>query len=122
MKGIIEAIRGAKLVIVCSPVYTNTVPAGLKLVIDRMQAYHAERMLYGGAMGRQGLLFAVAGRKGEENFTCITKVVRPFLHNTGIVPAGQVLVDHADAIRDIRTVAGLGDRVREMVVKALGGM
>jgi multimeric flavodoxin WrbA len=115
MTGIIAAIRGASLVIVCSPVYTNTVPAGLKLVIDRMQAYHAERVLNGQRTGQSGLLFAVAGRSGEENFTCIKKVVRPFLDNLGIVPAGQILVDRADAVGDIGTIAGLGDRVRELV-------
>jgi multimeric flavodoxin WrbA len=119
MRGIIDAIRGASLVIVCSPVYTSTVTAGLKLVIDRMQAYHAERVLYGGRTGQRGLVFSVAGRKGEDNFTCITKVIRPFLNNLGIIPSGQILIDRADAIRDIRTLAGLEDRVRELVKTSL---
>ena len=119
MKGIIDAIRGASLVIVCSPVYTNTVTAGLKLVIDRMQAYHAERVLYGGKTGQRGLVFSVAGRKGEDNFTCIIKVIRPFLNNLGIVPSGEILIDRADAIRDIRTLAGLEDRVKELVKNSL---
>ncbi len=44
MGSIIDDIRSASLLVVCSPVYTNTVPAGLKLVIDRCQAYHAERV------------------------------------------------------------------------------
>lgn len=119
MRGIIDAVRGATLVIVCSPVYTNTVTAGLKLVIDRMQAYHAERVLYGGRTGQRGLVFSVAGRKGEDNFACITRVIRPFLNNLGIVPSGEILIDRADAIRDIRTLAGLEERVKELVKRSL---
>ncbi len=115
MTGIIDAIRGASLLVVCSPVYTNTVTGGLKLVIDRTQAYHAERALYGGRSGQKGLLFSVAGRKGEENFTCITRVVSAFFRNLGIGPAGQVLLDRADTIRDVRTIAGMEDDVKEKV-------
>jgi multimeric flavodoxin WrbA len=112
MNEIIDLIRGALLVIVCSPVYTNTVPAGLKLVVDRMQAYHAERALSGGRSGQHGLVYSVAGRKGTGNFTCVTRVLTAFFHTLGITPAGEVLVDGADAIRDIRTLPG-----REAAVK-----
>jgi len=119
MTAIIGAVRGASLLIVCSPVYTNTVTGGLKLVIDRMQAYHAERALYGGRQGQKGLVFSVAGRKGEENFTCITRVVTAFFRNLGIGPAGQVLVDRADTVRDIRTLEGMEQDVKEKVRSCL---
>ncbi len=89
MRDIIDAVRGTRLLVVCSPVYTNTVPAGLKLVIDRMQAYHAERSLSGGRNDQKGILFSVAGRKGENNFTCITKVIIPFFKNIGIDPPAR---------------------------------
>ncbi len=108
MGSIIDAIRSTSLLVVCSPVYTNTVPGGLKLVIDRCQAYHAERALSGGRTGQQGLIFSVAGRKGEENFTCITRVVAAFLRNLGITPVGNVLIDRMDAVKDIRTIARFG--------------
>jgi multimeric flavodoxin WrbA len=119
MGTIIDAIRSASLLVVCSPVYTNTVPGGLKMVIDRCQAYHAERVLSGGRTGQQGLIFSVAGRKGEENFTCITRVVAAFLRNLGITPAGDILIDRMDAVKDIRTIAGLEQTVREKVKQCL---
>lgn len=119
MGSIINAVRGAGLLIVCSPVYTNTVPAGLKLFIDRMQAYHAERTLCGGRTDQKGILFSVAGRKGGDNFTCVTKVVRAFYSNLGIEPAGQVLIDSVDAVKDIRRLPGREDEVKRMVVNAL---
>jgi len=115
MGSIIGAIKGASLLVVCSPVYTNTVPGGLKLVIDRCQAYHAERVLSGGRTGQKGLLFSVAGRKGEENFTCITRVISAFLRNLGIEPVGEILIDHVDAIRDIRTIPDMEQNVKEKV-------
>ncbi|MCK9591783.1 MAG: flavodoxin family protein [Methanoregula sp.] len=119
MVSIIDAIRSASLLVVCTPVYTNTVPGGLKLIIDRCQAYHAERALYGGRTGQQGLIFSVAGRKGKENFTCVTRVVSAFLRNLGIMPAGEILIDRIDAIRDIRTISGLQQNVQEKVKQYL---
>jgi multimeric flavodoxin WrbA len=119
MKSIIDAVRGAGLLIVCSPVYTNTVPAGIKLVIDRMQAYHAERTLFGGRSDQKGILFSVAGRKGGDNFTCVTKVVSAFFRNLGIEPAGQVLIDSVDAIKDIRSLPGRKDEVKALVSDGL---
>jgi multimeric flavodoxin WrbA len=119
MKSIIDAVRGAGLLIVCSPVYTNTVPAGIKLVIDRMQAYHAERTLFGGRSDQKGILFSVAGRKGGDNFSCVTKVVSAFFRNLGIEPAGQVLIDSVDAIKDIRSLPGRKDEVKALVSDGL---
>jgi multimeric flavodoxin WrbA len=119
MTGIINAIRSASLIIACSPVYTNTVTGVLKLVIDRTQAYHAERALHGGRTGQKGLIFSVAGRKGNDNFTCITRVVSAFFRNLGIGPAGQILIDHVDAIRDIRTIVGLEQEIKEKVRNSL---
>jgi multimeric flavodoxin WrbA len=121
MGSIIDAVRGARLLIVCSPVYTNTVPAGLKLVIDRMQTYHAERTLFGGRSGQAGILFSVAGRKGGDNFTCVTKVISAFFGNLGIEPAGQVLIDSVDAVRDIRLLTGRKDEVKGLVSAGLRG-
>jgi multimeric flavodoxin WrbA len=119
MRSIINDIRSASLLVVCSPVYTNTVPAGLKLLIDRCQAYHAERVLFGGRTGQHGLVFSVAGRKGEVNFTCVTRVITVFLRNLGITPIGEILIDSVDAVRDIRLIPGLEQKVRERVKQGL---
>jgi len=115
MGSIIDAIRESSLLVVCSPVYTNTVPGGLKLIIDRCQAYHAERVLSGGRTGQHGLIFSVAGRKGEENFTCVTRVISAFLRNLDIIPSGEILIDRIDSVKDIRTIAGMEDTVRKKV-------
>lgn len=119
MTDIIAAVRGASLIVVTSPVYSNTVPAGLKLVIDRMQAYHAERALGGGGRCRHGLIFSVAGRKGQGNFTCITSVLFAFFHTLGVEPAGEVLLDDADSVRDIRTIEGKEEMVKALVNELL---
>ena len=119
MKEIIAAVRAASVIIVCSPVYSNTVPAGLKLVIDRMQAYHAERALFGGRTNQHGLIFSVAGREGEENFTCITRVLLAFFNTLGVQPSGTVLIDRADVIKDIRTLPGKEADVKTQVKRLL---
>jgi multimeric flavodoxin WrbA len=119
MNGIIAATRGALLIIVCSPVYSNTVPAGLKLVIDRMQAYHAERALYGGRSGQKGLIYSVAGRKGTENFRCVTRVLEAFFHTLGAIPAGEVLIDSADTVHDVRMIPEREAEVKEQVKRLL---
>jgi multimeric flavodoxin WrbA len=116
MAGVIRAIRECSLLIICSPVYTNTVPGGLKLLIDRCQAYHAERALTGaGHGGQKGLLFSVAGRRGRSNFACVTRVIEPFMKNLEITPSGEILIDGMDELRDVQRVAGLEDRVRKAV-------
>jgi multimeric flavodoxin WrbA len=119
MGSIIDAIRASSLLVVCSPVYTNTVPGGLKLIIDRCQAYHAERALSGGRTGQRGLIFSVAGRKGEENFTCVTRVISAFLRNLDIIPDGEILIDRIDSVKDIRTIAGLEETVSKKVQQYL---
>jgi len=116
MDEIIDALRDTSLLVVCSPVYTNTVPGGLKLVIDRCQAYHAERVISGGKQGQKGMLFSVAGRKGEVNFTCITRVITAFLRNLDIEPSGEILIDHIDAVKDIRTIEGMERIVKEKII------
>ena len=121
MGSIIDAVRGARLLVICSPVYTNTVTAGLKLVIDRMQAFHAERTLTGSRSDQKGILFSVAGRKGGDNFTCITKVIVPFFKNLGIEPAGQVLIDSVDAVKDIRLLPGRKEEVKGLISAGLRG-
>lgn len=122
MTGVIDALRQAGLLIVCTPVYTSTVPAGLKLVIDRFQAFHAEMILAGDSRAKRGLLFAVAGRTGEENFTCVTRVVNDFMRNIHIVPSGSVLVDGLDHKKDIRTIPGVEEKTRELLRRTLRKM
>jgi hypothetical protein len=71
--------------------------------------------LFGGRTGQNGLIFSVAGRKGEENFSCTTRVIAAFLRNLDITPRGEILIDRMDAIKDIRSIDGLEQKVREKV-------
>ncbi len=119
MKSIIDAIRSTSLLVVCSPVYTNTVPGRLKAVNRPVSGYRAERALSGGSTGQRGLIFSVAVRKGEENFTCTTRVVSAFLRNLGIAPVGEILIDRLDEVRDIRIISGIEEKVRETVKRNL---
>jgi NAD(P)H-dependent FMN reductase len=120
MTDLIGALRAASLLVVCTPVYTNTVPGGLKTFIDRCQAYHAERNLLAAGREQRGVLLSVAGRTGPENFACVTRVVIPFMRNLGITPSGEVLLDGIDRARDVRTLPGVREKVRLLVRQALG--
>lgn len=119
MTEVIDAVSRSRLVIICSPVYTNTVPAGLKALLDRFQAFHAERTLGGEAGPGTGLLMAVAGRTGIENFRCVKAVAGAFFSIAGIVPASPILVDGMDQRIDLRSVAGVRELVRARVKDCL---
>lgn len=122
MEGVVRALWYARLLVVCSPVYTNTVPAGLKALIDRCQALHAALNFTGRRIRMEvvcGLLLGVCGRQGQDNFAYLTPVVEVFMENLGITVAGKVLVDGVDQVRDIRTIPGLEGRVRAVVQTAL---
>ena len=115
MADLIRALRSASLLVICTPVYTNTVPGGLKIFIDRCQAYHAEKNLFRDGGEKKGILLSVAGRKGADNFACVTKVVVSFMRNLGIRYAGEVLLDEMDRGRDVRTLPGIKEKVGGLV-------
>jgi len=119
MAGIIRALSAARVIIVCTPVYTNTVPGGLKILFDRCQAYHASMMRNGHSPGKKGLLFAVAGRKGREHFSCVARVVDAFMENIHIRPSGKVLIDDLDRAGDVRTMPGIDRQIEEAVEQVL---
>ncbi|MDD1660109.1 MAG: flavodoxin family protein [Methanomicrobiales archaeon] len=119
MGGVLASLQGASLLVICSPVYTNTVPGGLKTFLDRCQTYHARRRLFDPDRPKKGLLLSVAGRKGRSNFACVTAVVSAYFRNLGIVPSGEVLIDAVDEIRDVRTLQGLDEKVRDAVRESL---
>jgi multimeric flavodoxin WrbA len=112
MPGIIRALESASVLVVCTPVYTNTVPAGLKAVIDRCQWLHAREKVLGREVHAQGLLVAVAGRQGADPFVCVKRVVDVFMENLGIHPAEPVLIGNLDRVRDVGSIEGLEDDVR----------
>ncbi|MCQ8894737.1 MAG: flavodoxin family protein [Methanolinea sp.] len=120
MAGVLSAVAGCHLVVVCTPVYTNTVPAGTKALIDRFQALHALRTIDTHPPEKtRGILMAVAGRRGRENFRCVSLVVSAFFSLIGINPREPVLVDGMDEHRDVRAIPGLEEKVREAVRAAV---
>ncbi|MDV4343536.1 flavodoxin family protein [Methanoculleus sp. YWC-01] len=112
MPPIIRALESASVVVVCTPVYTGTVPAALKAVMDRCQWLHAREKVLGKKVHARGLLVAVAGRGGTEPFICVTRVVGMFMENLGIRPADPVLIGDLDRVRDVETIGGVEDDVR----------
>jgi len=122
MTGILRSISHARIIVICTPVFTNTVPGSLKIMIDRCQAYHAEQALTGKKSGKTGLLFSVAGRQGQENFSCITRVIDAFLKNIHIKPVRSVFFDDLDRIGDIRNIPYAEEKVRDAMKKVLKDM
>jgi multimeric flavodoxin WrbA len=118
MTDLIRALRSASLLVICSPVYTNTVPGALKIFIDRCQAYHAERNLFFPSGEKKALLLSVAGRKGPGNFDCVTRVIVSFLKNLGIRPAGELLLDGMDRVHDVRALPGIEEEIGDLVWQA----
>jgi multimeric flavodoxin WrbA len=116
---IIASLNDAALVVLATPVYTMTVPAGLKLLMDRCQAYHAKRLLSSDNRTRNGLLFSVAGRKGMDNFSCLQSTVHAFMRNLGIKPSGDVLLDGMDWIQDIRKVPEVREQMHHAMAECL---
>lgn len=119
MDEVIGALCGCKLLIVCVPVYTNGPPAAIKALIDRCLAYHAYRTLTGDTHTAAGITFAVAGRKGDENFTCLKTILHSFMRNIGIMPAGEIMIDGLDEIRDLRNIPTIQDDVGAIIIKTL---
>ncbi|HOH80683.1 MAG TPA: flavodoxin family protein [Methanoregulaceae archaeon] len=122
MTEIIRSISHARIIVVCTPVFTNTVPGSLKIMIDRCQAYHAEQALTGRKSWKTGVLFSVAGRQGQENFSCITRVIDAFLKNIHIKPVRSVFFDDLDRIGDIRNIPYAEEKVRDAMKKVLKDM
>ena len=122
MTGIIRSISDARIIVICTPVFTNTVPGSLKIMIDRCQAYHACQVLTGRRSGKKGLLFSVAGRKGQENFSCIISVIDAFMKNIHIKPSGSLLFDDLDRREDIRRIPDAEEKVRDAMKKVLMDM
>ncbi len=120
MTGIIDLVSRSRLLIICTPVYTNTVPGNLKVMIDRFQAYFAAQSLGTAMPGKKkGVILSVSGRPGQVNFTCIKKVLVAFMHIAGIRPSGEVFIDGVDRFHDIREIPGCKEKVEALVAECL---
>lgn len=118
MAGIIAAVSGCRLLVICTPVYTNAVPANLKMLIDRFQAYVAAQTLRMASPGKtNGVILSVSGRPGQENFQCVRKELTAFFNIAGIRPAGNLFIDGVDRIHDIRDLPGIREKVAALIME-----
>lgn len=118
MQTVHEAIRSADRIIVASPIFFFSVSAQTKIMIDRCQAFWAQKYVHKkpvqpGPFGRKGLLLLVGGmKKTEKNkgFECSEATVRAFFRTVNVpghvtlayddVDAKGAITKHAAAMRE----------------------
>jgi multimeric flavodoxin WrbA len=107
MQDVYSAIREGDRFILASPVFFFGLPAQIKALIDRCQAFWCEKYLLKkpipeGPLGRKGLLLNVGGMKKEAGYTCCNATATAFFRTIS-VPAHETLsyqlVDAKGAIK-----------------------
>ncbi len=104
METIRREIRDADRIIVASPIFFFSVSAQTKMMIDRCQAFWAEKYVHRkpiqpGPFGRKGLLLLVGGMKqGEKNvgFTCAEATVKAFFRTVNVQEHAMLAFDAVD--------------------------
>ena len=111
MQTIHQEIRIADRIIVSSPIFFFSVSAQTKIMIDRCQAFWAEKYVHKkpvlpGAFGRKGLLLLVGGMKRNEKnvgFQCAEATVRAFFRTVHVqehITLAFDAIDKKGAIKD----------------------
>ena len=110
MQAIHQDIRTADRIVLVSPIFFFTVTAQAKIMIDRCQAFWAQKYLHKkpippGPYGRKGLLILVGGMKKElknKGFECAEAVSRAFFRTVNVqehVTLEYDLIEEKGAIR-----------------------
>jgi multimeric flavodoxin WrbA len=97
-------IRSADRIIVVSPIFFFSVSAQTKIMIDRCQAFWAEKYVRKnpvppGPFGRKGLLLLVGGMKRNEKnmgFECSEATVRAFFRTVNVQEHTTLAYDQVD--------------------------
>jgi multimeric flavodoxin WrbA len=105
MQAIRDEIRSADRIIMASPIFFFGVSAQTKIMIDRCQAFWAEKYVLKkpvqpGAFGRKGLLLLVGGmkRSGKNaGFDCSEATVRAFFRTVNVQEHVTLAYDQIDA-------------------------
>lgn len=111
MQTIHREIRSADRIIVASPIFFFSVSAQTKIMIDRCQAFWAEKYVHkkpvpAGAFGRKGLLLLVGGMKQNEKnvgFQCAEATAQAFFRTVNVQEHATLAFDAVDkkgAIKD----------------------
>ncbi len=104
MQSIHDEIRTADRIIVASPIFFFSVSAQTKIMIDRCQAFWAEKYVHKnpikpGEYGRKGLLLLVGGMKRNEKnvgFECSEATVRAFFRTINVQEHVTLAYDRVD--------------------------
>jgi multimeric flavodoxin WrbA len=104
MQAIRDEIRTADRIIVASPIFFFGVSAQTKIMIDRCQAFWAEKYVHKnpikpGAYGRKGLLLLVGGMKrtaSNAGFDCSEATVRAFFRTVNVQEHATLSYDRID--------------------------
>lgn len=110
MQAILRDIRTADRIILASPIFFFNVSAQTKIVIDRCQAFWAEKYLHKlpvlpGPFGRKGLLLLVGGMKmnaRNAGFECAEATARAFFRTVNVQEHATLSYDGFDAKGAIR--------------------
>ncbi len=110
MEKIRSEIRAADRIIVASPIFFFSVSAQTKMMIDRCQAFWAEKYVHKkpvqpGPFGRKGLLLLVGGMKQNEKnvgFSCAEATVRAFFRTVNVQEHVTLAFDAVDKKGEIQ--------------------
>jgi multimeric flavodoxin WrbA len=120
MDEVFAMVQRCRVLAVCAPVYSCSVPGALKILIDRFLAYDAHRHVVEEVAGHQaGLFFGVCGRDGDANFIPLREIATAFFAMAGMPLTGTAWADGMDQRRDVRQVSGFTHEVQETVRRAL---
>ena len=117
MTDVYDAIRSSDRVIVSSPIFFLGLPAQLKALIDRCQAFWCEKYILKRAIkpkrvGRRGLLFLVGGMKMKSGYECAGTTATAFLRTINVyeyeiskyakIDEKGAIKSHPSALKDAR--------------------
>ncbi len=120
MRGIYRAIEELDILIIAAPIFFYGLPAQMKAVVDRCQAFWARRYLLGrpiaGGGRRLGAFISVGGTKAKDLFAHAKAVINLLFRILEIEYAGELLLSgidergavrgHPDALRRARALGG----------------
>jgi multimeric flavodoxin WrbA len=102
MKIVYDKVGKADAIIIASPVYFTTVPAQLKLMIDRFNSVwsprHRNKKIRPPAMVKTGAFICVAGENKAEYFRNSRSVVKAFFGTAGIKYSKELFVGGTDKL------------------------
>ena len=89
MTEVYEALRGASRFILATPVFFLGLPAQIKKLVDRCQAFWSEKYLLkrpipAGPEGRKGLLLVVGGMRMKKGYACAGATATAFFRTISV--------------------------------------